>query len=151
MNDTIEIIPMLGLSLDNLMLNYQLFISSDNKLEKIKRLHDVQLSAIDIYRGTKQLISLMSNKLIGTGPKVEAILNNAVKSVTGNNIHMQILNLNHLATAFMVGEKPPSGIPEQEWVQEKLQLLYQMNRLSNDIAEIAVITNAEPDKDTERG
>lgn len=150
MTNTMELMPTVGLALDKLMVSYQMFISSDRKTDKIVRLREIQIAAIDIYRGTKQLIALLDGKLIASAPRVSAELSAAIRSVTGENLHQQVLNINHLATSFMNGDEPEELEAKQKWIRDKLQILYEINNLSNDIAETAVITKAEPDKGTER-
>lgn len=150
MSTAMELMPTVGLALDKIMISYQMFISADKKRDKIVRLREIQMAAIDIYRGTKQLIALLDGKLIASAPRIAHELAAAIRSVTGENIHQQILNLNHLALSFMAGEEPEGQEAKQKWISDKLQILYEMNNLSNDIAETAVITSAEPDKGTNR-
>lgn len=142
-------VPTIGISLDHLLISYQIFLSSDKKTEKLQRLADIAHAATNIFRASKIVLESLSSKIIGPDPAINPIIAQAVKASVQKDLHMQILNLQQLAILFM-DETRSKESPEQEMIRDKIQLLYQIHYLSKDIAENALVTNAEPDRGTER-
>lgn len=150
MNNIQEIIQAtIGSALDNLGNSYQIFLSSASKKEKIQALWQIRLSAIDVHKISQKILENLTGKLIGPDPKINIGLSKAIQNVTRGNIHMQILNLDHLIKKFVM-EAPNDERPEEEKKQEKIQYLYEIYNLSAEIADTALVTTTEPDKNTER-
>jgi len=134
------LLPMLGKHFDNIGQSYQQFLCADKKSDRIKMLWNIRLSAIDIYSRSKTLLEALTGRLITPAPMINPAYTAAVQQSHKGNIHMQILNLDQLYKRFIFDKDP----------QEQIQYLYQIHKLSAEIADTALSTNAEPDKGTER-
>lgn len=140
MSNLESLIPSMGMRLDNIGNNYQLFLNSSSKKDRVQQLWDIRLAAIDVHNTAKRILEVLTGILVIPEPDVSLLLDGAVQRVTANgNIHFQILNLDHLVRCFL---KEPDN-------QQQIQYLYQIYKLTADIAEVALTTNAEPEKGAE--
>jgi hypothetical protein len=138
-----------GAALDNLGNSYQLFLTADNKKDKVKYLWSIRLAAIDVHKGTQAMLEYMTGKLMGADPRINPNLTERVNK-TSVNIHMQVLNLDQLFRHFIMPAPENDTRTMEQQVAQKVQFLYQIHNLSADIAEAALVTSAEPDKNTDR-
>jgi hypothetical protein len=134
------LIPSLGKAFDNIGQSYQQFICADKKADRIKMLWNIRLSAIDIHGGSKALLEALTGALITPAPMISPSLTYRVQASHKGDIHMQILNLDQLFKRFIFDKDP----------KEQIQYLYQIHKLSAEIADTVLSTNAEPDRGTER-
>jgi hypothetical protein len=142
-------LPTIGKALDNLGNSYQIFLSSASKKEKIQSLWEIRMAAIDVNKTSKKLLEYLTSQISGPDPNISPVMADAVKKVTRGNLHMQVLNLDHLAKLFVIGNLEDKRL-EEEKRRDKIQLLYQIHHVSADIADTALTTSAEPDRGTER-
>ena len=152
--------PNLGGALDNLCNTYVQFFNSHDKVERIKLLHSMRLASIDAAAKTKILIEAFEGQVWeGPLPGVDKALNKRVQyamkySQPGLDVgedrylHGAYLQLTQLAKLF-VGITPylPTGQKTKEQIQQEVtQYLFQIFIVCNDIQELCLITNAEPEK-----
>jgi hypothetical protein len=135
-----KLFPSLGMQLDNLGNTYVQFINSDKKVQRLALLSSMRLIALDVHSLSRSILEALTSKLDTPDPEINLGLKQRVATVTGGNIHFQILNLDHLVKTFTTESN----------VRNKIQYLYRIYELASNIADVALITSAEPDDNTER-
>jgi hypothetical protein len=157
------VMPQLGMSMDNLCNTYVQFFNSTDKVERIRLLNSLRLAALDAQVKAKQLIEFFGGNVFeGPLPTVDKQLDKRVQyaikySQPGLDVgesmylHGAYLQLTQLGKRF-VGIKPTPFLTQkgkEELALEVIQYLFQMHNVCNDIAELCLITKAEPDKKLE--
>lgn len=135
-----KVIPSVGQALDRIGLIYMQFLNSHNKAERVTLLSDLHKASIDAQRLSKQVIELFGQKVIdGPMPSVNPRFALRVGEAIGGSLHGAVLNLDQLYRNFVM----PATSEQND---KKIQLLYQMHIVCKDLAELALITSAEPEK-----
>jgi hypothetical protein len=152
--------PNLGMALDNLCHTYAAFFNSHDKAERIKLLNDMRLCAIDARNKAKILIEVFGGQVFeGALPGVNKALDQRVQHAirysrpgldVGKDqyLHGAYLQLTQLGKLF-VGIAPTPFMaekPKEKLKEEMVQYLFQIHNVCNDIAELTLITNVEPEK-----
>ena len=145
------VMPDMGGALDNLANTYVQFFNSFDKVERMKLLGNLRLAAIDCSQKSKTLIEFFGGHVLHDPlPAISLDLSNRVQKSMDGNLHGAYLNLTQLAKRFVgIHANPfvqPAQKPKEEMALELVQFLFQIHIVSNDIAELALITSAEPEK-----
>jgi hypothetical protein len=155
------VMPDVGNALDNITFTYTQFLNSADKVERLKLLGNLRLAAIDCQNKCKALIEFFGgNVFAGPLPSINKGLADRVQySIKyaqpgldvgkDNYLHGALLSLTQLAKYF-VGIAPklvaPQEITREEKAFEVVQYLFNMHNVCDDIAELCLITQAEPEK-----
>jgi len=154
------VMPDVGNALDNVAMTYTQFFNSADKVDRIRLLGLLRLAAIDCQQKCKALIeffggNVFSGPLPSINKELEARVQYSVKYAQpgldlgeNNYLHGAFLALTQLAKYF-VGITPMLVAPQksrEEKALEVIQYLFQMHNVCNDIAELCLITTAEPEK-----
>jgi len=145
------VMPVVGGALDNVANTYVQFFNSFDKVERQKLLGNLHLAAVDCANKSKALIEFFGGQVLHDPlPAISLDLSTRVRKSIDGNLHGAYLNLTQLAKRFVGIHANPFVQPEkkhpQEMAQELVQFLFQIFIVSNDIAELALITSAEPEK-----
>jgi hypothetical protein len=145
------VMPDVGGALDNLANTYVQFFNSFDKVERLKLLGNLRLAAIDCAYKTKTLIEFFGGEVLENPlPSISLDLSRRVEKSIDGNLHGAYLNLTQLAKRFVGIHANPFVQPEkkhpQEMAQDLVQFLFQIYIVSNHIAELSIITSAEPEK-----
>lgn len=154
------VMPDVGNALDNVAMTYTQFFNSADKVDRIRLLGLLRLAAIDCQQKCKALIEFFGGNVFG-GPlpgvnkELDARIQYSIKYAQpgldlGENtyLHGAFLALTQLAKYF-VGITPTLVAPtksREEKALEVIQYLFQMHNVCDDIAELCLITKAEPEK-----
>lgn len=139
----IKVMPDLGMTLDNLCNTYTAFFNSHDKAERIKLLNDMRNAAIDCERKSKVLLEMFGGHVIeGPLPAINLDLSRRVQNSINSSLHGAYLNLTQLGKQFIW----PSNKSGLDLAMEKVQILFQIHTVAVDIADLCLITSAEPEK-----
>lgn len=152
--------PNLGAALDNVCMTYAQFFNSQDKVERLKLLGNMRLASIDAAAKAKILIEMFEGQVWeGPLPGINRDLNKRVQysmrySQPGLDVgeshylhgaYLQLTQLGKLFVGINTNLSPLQKSPDQI-KQEVTQYLFQIFIVCNDITELCLITNAEPEK-----
>lgn len=154
------VMPDVGMALDNVASTYVTFFNSADRTERIKLLGSLRLAAIDCQQKCGALIQFMGGNVFegplpGVNKALDARVQYSIKYAQpgldlgeSSYLHGAYLALTQVAKYF-VGITP-TLVSTQKTPQEKslevIQYLFQMHNVCNDLAELCLITKAEPEK-----
>lgn len=152
--------PNLGFALDYICLTYCQFFNSQDKVERLKLLGSMRLAAIDGAAKAKTLIEVFEGTVYeGSLPSIDKGLARRVQyamkySQPGFDVgedkylHGAYLQLTQLGKLFVGihGTLTPTQKTQEQIKAEITQYLFQIFVVCNDIAELTLLTNAEPEK-----
>lgn len=145
------VMPDVGFALDNVANTYVQFFNSFDKVERQKLLGNLRLAAVDCANKSKTLIEFFGGQVLHDPlPAISLDLSGRVRKSIDGNLHGAYLNLTQLAKRFVgIHANPfvqPIQKPKEEMAQDLVQFLFQIHIVSNDIAELCLITTSEPEK-----
>lgn len=139
----IKTMPDVGKALDDIGNTYTRFMNSESKSERIGLLNDLRNASIDCERKSLALIEAFGGQVFDNPlPAINKNISASVNRSINGSLHGAYLNLSQIAKKFVY----PSKAPPQQLLEEKIQLLFQMHVICKDVADLCLLTDAEPEK-----